>query len=302
MSPLKDPMCADAERHDDEPVAPVSLPCGRSSARSSSSTDIRPRFSRARSAAIENLAALVTLARVGQWERVGQEGAGQATRPARRSRGRTRRARDGSACADRAGRRASSRRCFAPGRTSDAKRCLDRWREVFAGRHLSIEVQLHHTGGHESALAAELIELAERAACRGWRRRIRGTSTTRGRLVHDMLTALRYGLTIDVAAERGLLHPNGEWRLLSPERDGAAMEGTRGRIARERAHRRGVHGLHARLDASSPARFSQGEARRGHERRDDDEALRVWTDEGARERWGELDVRAASSRSITSSS
>ena len=38
----------------------------------------------------------------------------------------------------------------------------------------------------------------------------------RGRLVHDMLTALRYDLTIDVAAERGLLHPNGEWRLLSP--------------------------------------------------------------------------------------
>ena len=51
----------------------------------------------------------------------------------------------------------------------------------------------------------------------GLRRRIRDTRTSRGRLVHDMLTATRSGLTIDDAAARGLLHPNGEWRLLSPE-------------------------------------------------------------------------------------
>ena len=36
------------------------------------------------------------------------------------------------------------------------------------------------------------------------------------RLVHDVLTALRYDTTIDRALEQGFLHPNGEWRLLSP--------------------------------------------------------------------------------------
>jgi error-prone DNA polymerase len=36
------------------------------------------------------------------------------------------------------------------------------------------------------------------------------------RLVHDMLTALRAGVDLDRATERGLLHPNGEWRLRSP--------------------------------------------------------------------------------------
>src|SRR3982074_625938 len=42
-----------------------------------------------------------------------------------------------------------------------AERALCQWRDVFGDR-LAVEVQLHHTGGHEAALATALIELAER--------------------------------------------------------------------------------------------------------------------------------------------
>ena len=48
------------------------------------------------------------------------------------------------------------------GKEGEATRCLERWREVFKGT-LCIEVQLHHTGGHEAALAAELIRIGNDA-------------------------------------------------------------------------------------------------------------------------------------------
>ena len=41
-----------------------------------------------------------------------------------------------------------------------AARMLSEWQEVF-GERLAVEVQLHHTGGCEAALAAALIEIAE---------------------------------------------------------------------------------------------------------------------------------------------
>src|SRR5687768_434903 len=97
-----------------------------------------------------------------------------------------------------------------------AERTLSVWRDAFGDR-LAVEVQLHHTSGSEAALAAALIELAERH-CVPWvtchePRYVDNES----RLVHDVLTALRYDTTIDDALARGLLHPNGEWRLNSPE-------------------------------------------------------------------------------------
>src|ERR1700694_2754856 len=97
-----------------------------------------------------------------------------------------------------------------------AERTLCRWRDVFGDR-LAVEVQLHHTGGHEAALATALIELAERQRV-PWvichePRYIDNDS----RLVHDVLTALRYDTTIGDALARGLLHPKREWRLSSPE-------------------------------------------------------------------------------------
>jgi error-prone DNA polymerase len=97
-----------------------------------------------------------------------------------------------------------------------AGRRLDEWREVFRDG-LAVEVGLHYTGGSEAALASSLIELAERHRVPWVAAQDPRYVDDDGRLVHDVLTALRYDTTIDKAAQRGLLHPNGEWRLLSRE-------------------------------------------------------------------------------------
>jgi error-prone DNA polymerase len=102
------------------------------------------------------------------------------------------------------------------GRGEDAERALHIWREAFGGR-IAVEVQRHRGSGDESALAGALVDLARKAetpwvVCND-PRYLDGDS----RLVHDMLTALRAGLDLDRATERGLLHPNGEWVLKSPE-------------------------------------------------------------------------------------
>ncbi len=102
------------------------------------------------------------------------------------------------------------------GQKEDAERTLHEWREAFSGR-IAVEVQHHRGCGDESALAGALVELAGSAevpwvVCNDAR-----YLDDDSRLVHDMLTALRAGLDLDRAAERGLLHPNGEWVLKSPE-------------------------------------------------------------------------------------
>jgi error-prone DNA polymerase len=102
------------------------------------------------------------------------------------------------------------------GDRANARHRLDEWRDVF-GERLAVEVQLHYAGGAEGALAGALVDLAER-------RRIPWVVAhdpryidTDGRLVHDVLTALRYNVDLDTATKGGFLHPNGEWRLLSPD-------------------------------------------------------------------------------------
>jgi len=102
------------------------------------------------------------------------------------------------------------------GRREEAEWTLHKWREVFSNR-IAVEVQRHRGCGDESALAGALVDLANGAST-PWvvcndPRYLGGKS----RLIHDMLTALRAGLDIDRAAERGLLHPNGEWDLKRPE-------------------------------------------------------------------------------------
>jgi error-prone DNA polymerase len=170
------------------------------------------------------------------------------------------------------------------GRSAEAVYLLDRWREVF-GPRLVIEVQLHHVGGHESALAGSLIELAERGRVR-WAvsndpRYLDGP----GRLVHDLLVANRAGVCVNTAASWGLLLPNGEWRLKSPAEMRRLWQG------REQ-------GLDATLEiADDCAAFDLRWLRpplptfpvpAGH---DDDTFLREIAFAGARERWGELDER-----------
>ncbi|MEO9019506.1 MAG: error-prone DNA polymerase [Gemmatimonadaceae bacterium] len=102
------------------------------------------------------------------------------------------------------------------GQRDVAERTLHEWREVFEGR-IAVEVQRHRGCGDESALAGALVDLARSAAtpwvvCNDPR-----YLDDNSRLIHDMLTALRAGLDLDRATERGLLHPNGEWRLRSPD-------------------------------------------------------------------------------------
>jgi len=174
-------------------------------------------------------------------------------------------------------------------RTGDyrgAERTLCRWREVFGDR-LAVEVQLHHTSGSESALASALIELAERhkvpwVICQEAR-----YIDNDSRLVHDVLTALRYDTTIDDALARGLLHPNGEWRLASPEEMATRWKGREA-------------GLEESERIASECDFSLAWVRpplpkfpvpAGY---NDDTFLSEKVFEGARERWGEVDEKQTS--------
>ncbi|HEU5171186.1 MAG TPA: error-prone DNA polymerase [Gemmatimonadales bacterium] len=162
-----------------------------------------------------NLAALVTHARVGDlatWDREHPH---------------TTRGRAGLAWADVAGRSAGLVMLTGPasgrlatllreGRRADTARVLAEWREAF-GQRLAIEVQRHDVGPHERARAEALIDLAERERIPWVAANDPRYLDSTGRLVHDMLVALRADLTLDEAAKQGVLFPNGRWRLLPPE-------------------------------------------------------------------------------------
>jgi len=240
--------------------------------------DGRPAAFLARTAeGCRNLAALVTLARVGDVRDYDAEAAG------------ARRGRPTVAWAEVARRSEGLHALTGPasgplatlvrsGAHDAAARLLAAWREAFGGR-LAVEVQLHHTGGEEAALAGALVELAERnrvpwVVCHA-PRYVDG----RGRLVHDVLTALRHGTTVDDAAARGLLHPNGEWRLLSPAEMARRWAGREqgveesGRIAAA---------CEFELEWLRPP-LPHFPIPAGHT---DDTFLKARVDEGARERWG----------------
>jgi len=259
-----------------------------------------------------NLAALVTRARVGEWagwarpaehgdhDGAGRDDAGRSTaspaaappadqRTLRRPRGRPALSFDDlhgrtdglfALTGPAEGEIASHLRA---GRRSDAARALARWKSLFGDR-LALEVQLHHVSGAESALAAALIELA-RASRTPW---VVANEPRyldhRGRLVHDLLTANRLEMDIDTAASWGLLHPNGEWRLKSPEE-----------MARMWAGRE--EGLEASARIAQATSFDLRWLRPplprfpippGH---DDDSFLRELVFAGAVERWGTVDER-----------
>jgi len=169
------------------------------------------------------------------------------------------------------------------GRRDRAERLLRELRDVFGDR-LAVEVQLHHVSGRESALAHALIALARRTGV-PWV----ATNDPRyldggGRLVSDLLTALRAKLDVATAASWGVLHPNGEWRLKSPEEMAALWQG------RE-------EGLEQSLRIASECDFDLLWLRPPLPRfpvpegRGDDDLLRELAFAGARTRWGELDAR-----------
>jgi len=229
----------------------------------------------------QNLAALVTRSRVGDlsiWKK--GDGKGTRGRPrlswqqvAERSEGLH--ALTGPA----SGQIASSLRS---GDYRAAERTLSLWREAF-GERVAVEVQLHHTSGSEAALATALIELAERhmvpwVICHEPR-----YIDNESRLVHEVLTALRYNTTIDDALARGLLHPNGEWRLNSPEEMAARWKGREaGLVESERIASECDFSLEWVRPPLPDFPVPRGE---GYT---DDSFLREKVLEGARARWGEI--------------
>ncbi len=96
-----------------------------------------------------------------------------------------------------------------------AEQLLHQWKKIFQYR-FAVEVQNHSTGGVEGAVNGALVSLAERTHTPWVVTNDPRYIDDDSRLVHDILTALRYGLTLDEAANRGVLHPNSTWRLRSP--------------------------------------------------------------------------------------
>jgi error-prone DNA polymerase len=153
------------------------------------------------------------------------------------------------------------------------------------GERLAVEVQLHHAGGHEGALANALIELAERAGVRWVVTNDPRYLDGGGRLVHDLLTANRADVDVSTAASWGLLLPNGEWRLKSPREMALLWKGReRGLDAsREIALDCAPFDLHWLRPPLPHFPVPDGHT--------DDSWLRQLCYEGAATRWGELDDR-----------
>ena len=167
------------------------------------------------------------------------------------------------------------------GATDEALAELARRREAF-GDHLAVEVQRHQAGRDEAALADELIVLAGRAGVPWVVTHDPRYLDSRSRLVHDMLTALRAGQTLDEAAGAGVLLPNGQWRLLSPEsmarRWAARPEGIM-----ESARIAGGCDFDLRWMRPPLPDFPSANGQ------SDIALLREQVDAGARERWGIID-------------
>ncbi|MHB1263946.1 MAG: DNA polymerase III subunit alpha [Gemmatimonadaceae bacterium] len=161
-----------------------------------------------------NLATLVTLARMGGWAQWTKAG------------GKRRRGRPGITFDQLASHAAGLHALTGPangviasrvlaGDDAGARALLERWRDLFGAR-LAVEVQLHDVGGHEAALAGALVALAESCRVPWMVAQDARYVDADGRLVHDVLTALRHACTLDEAQARGLLRPNGDWTLRSP--------------------------------------------------------------------------------------
>jgi error-prone DNA polymerase len=229
----------------------------------------------------QNLAALVTLARMGDWGR--WEKSEQAKRRGRAGISFEQLAEyshDLHALTGPASGPIAAR--IRSGDDINARRVLNQWRELF-GEHLSVEVQLHYTGGNEAALAGQLITLGEKCGVPWVVAHDPRYVDDGGRLVHDILTALKHETTVDDAMERGLLRPNGEWRLRSPR---SMAQRWRGRLEGLRETERIVESCEKfTLDWMRPP-FPDFSRITGSER-EDNEYLRQISYEGARERWGE---------------
>ena len=165
-----------------------------------------------------------------------------------------------------------------------ARERLARWQEIFGAR-MAVEVQRHHVSGEEEALVQALVGLAGQAGLPWVVTNEPRYLDDRGRWVHDLQTALRAGVEVGEARHRGMLLPNGEWRLKTPTEMAELWEGWEA-------------GLEESARIASECDFSLGWLRpplpahplpHGY---DDDSYLRERTLAGAAERWGEFDERS----------
>jgi error-prone DNA polymerase len=169
------------------------------------------------------------------------------------------------------------------GKRAEAASLLRRWQAIF-GERLAVQVELHHVSGAEAAQAAALIELAGQARLPWLVTNGARYLDDAGRRMHDLQTALRAKVDIDEAARRGLLLPNGEWRLKSPEEMRRVWQG------RE-------EGLEQSLRIAAECEFSLGWLRPPLPRfpvpadHDEDSFLREQVYAGASERWGRIGER-----------
>ncbi|HUP89076.1 MAG TPA: error-prone DNA polymerase, partial [Longimicrobiales bacterium] len=161
---------------------------------------------------------------------------------------------------------------------------LDRWREVFNDR-LALEVQLHHAGGNEASLATSLIDLAERNRTTWFATNNPRYLDTAGRLVHDLLVANRADVCVNTAAAWGLLLPNGEWRLKTPQEMKLLWRGREQGIEATSQIASECQPFDLRWLRPPMPHYAVPD---GHT---DDTYLHELAFEGARERWGQIDER-----------
>jgi error-prone DNA polymerase len=105
-------------------------------------------------------------------------------------------------------------RLLARGDEAGARDRLGWLAEVFRG-NVAAECWDHSLAG-ERALVPDLIALASALDLPWLVTNDAHYATPKGRLIHDVLTCLRHGTTLDQAGT--LLRPNGEWYLKRPER------------------------------------------------------------------------------------
>ncbi|HEX8454723.1 MAG TPA: error-prone DNA polymerase [Longimicrobium sp.] len=168
-------------------------------------------------------------------------------------------------------------------RPEEARYELARWRGVF-GERLAVEVQRHHVSGAEGALVDALIETAERAGVPWVVTNEPRYLDAEGRRVHDLQTALRHGVDYDTALRRGLLLPNGEWRLKGPAEMALLWQGREAGLE-ESARIAEQCTFDMRWLRPPLPRFDLPE---GHT---DDSFLAEKVLEGAIERWGGIDEK-----------
>ena len=163
-------------------------------------------------------------------------------------------------------------------------------RELFADRlYLALE---HHGLPEDSRRCRASIRYAEERGIAWIPTNAPSYARPSDRIVHDVLTALRYDTTLDEAGDR--LLPNGEWYLKSAEQMAARWcERTRGSERRVSCGCRGCRALGRTIEVAERCRFHLSELAPALPvfsvpgGRSSKEFLRGLTEEGARERYGD---------------